>query len=545
MESQKHLVGIDLGTVNSVITYLDMENHQIEIISNELSQRLIDTTINVDDTKRNVGISAKNSWNRNYDNTIFYPINKLHDSNGVFITFQKVKYRIDNVKILLAIFQYFKKLITNYIGSTNFSIVVSIPDYFNGKIRKDIILICDMLCINLLSIINNSTALALSYAYDNKFNLDKTVMFIDIGGYNIQTYLVNYNNSSNNISIEVSNYTFDNSVGGIHINKLLCSYFCKRFYDKYGYEIKGKAKKKVLLACEKVKKDLNLGNTANICEEYICNELDMIDSISKAEYNNVLLQDMLDKIVNIISTTNLTNINGSFEVQAYGGSMRIDEIKKCIAESLNIYINYNLNLEESISRGCVIYNAQSFKKLRLTNIIIKKVVANDIYIRHGTEIETIYKKNEPINDLFKKVTITTSSDKIILLSNNKIISSYKIIKKRNNRITLSFTFDENGIVHLISIVSPVTDRSRKFTDLTIMDNSKKKLYKSIEAFFVQVAEDYEKAMEMKNELERYIYKCQRENSGDQELLRLTEAYVLDNPNASYSDYKLKYDAIKQ
>src|SRR6516225_10246338 len=193
------VIGIDLGTTNSCVAIV--ENGTPVVIPNRGGYKTTPSMVAVTEAgKRLVGHIAKRQAITNAENTVYAAkrlIGRKWNSPQVKNAVATSSYRIvegphNDVRIVLRdkefsvpeisamVLQEMKVIAEDYLGETVSKAVVTVPAYFNDNQRQATKDAGEIAGLDVIRIINEPTAAALSYGYGK--NLEKTVAVYDFGG---------------------------------------------------------------------------------------------------------------------------------------------------------------------------------------------------------------------------------------------------------------------------------------------------------------------------------------------------------------------------
>jgi heat shock protein 1/8 len=203
--TDKVAVGIDLGTTYSAIGIY--RNGQVEIIANEMGNRITPSCIAFNETERLIGDAAKNQANYNPENTIFdvkrligrrfddesvqsdikhWPFKVTKGPNGkplIHAEYKGEHKTFTPEEISSMVLGKMKEIAESYLGHSIEKTVITVPAYFNDSQRqatKDAGVIAGL---DVLRIINEPTAAAIAYGL-NKTG-EKNILIFDLGGKNV------------------------------------------------------------------------------------------------------------------------------------------------------------------------------------------------------------------------------------------------------------------------------------------------------------------------------------------------------------------------
>ena len=197
-------IGIDLGTTYSCVGVY--QNNTVEIIANAQGNRTTPSWVSFNETERLIGDGAKSAASSNPSNTIFDikrlmgrkfndPVvqqelkllpYKVKESKGgnceVEVQYKGETKRFSPEEISAMILTYMKETAEAYLGDKVVNAVITVPAYFNDAQRqatKDAGVIAGL---NVLRIINEPTAAAISYGLDKTEGKERNILVFDMGG---------------------------------------------------------------------------------------------------------------------------------------------------------------------------------------------------------------------------------------------------------------------------------------------------------------------------------------------------------------------------
>ena len=198
MAAKSKVIGIDLGTTNSVVAV--MEGGEPAVIVNQEGARTTPSVVAfAKDGERLVGQVAKRQAVTNPENTVFSvkrfmgrkftrgdrrrraacPTRVVQDANGdAWVDVRGKQYSPPEISAM--ILQKLKKAAEDYLGETVTDAVITVPAYFNDAQRQATKDAGTIAGLNVLRIVNEPTAAALAYGLDKK--KDETIAVYDLGG---------------------------------------------------------------------------------------------------------------------------------------------------------------------------------------------------------------------------------------------------------------------------------------------------------------------------------------------------------------------------
>merc|ERR1711871_797966 len=440
------IIGIDLGDLYTKAATLD--NGVIEnILFNETNRKNYSYITFKD--KRLIGIEAFNGLKNNYEKSIFN-FNKL--IHNLFLNIQNFEnlgiinknedddnfIPIKNINnkdyYLHFIYLSYIELTLKALGkNSNDNLVISIPSYFN---------ICDVnfvydslkLKLNNFHLVSQEYAISLDYgfykSYQQKFETEKYVLFINICHNQTQLFLTNFSNEGMNI---IRSKTL--LIGGNDFTNRLYDHINGIIYKKYNINVSDYPKKKitVLKECEKVKKLLTTLNQANFNIDCLTEDISINESIDR---------DTFDKITQGFILEIMECLNNL--------------IKEVIKKRLNKELSFTLNAEESISKGCVIYGAINSPIIKNANYKIERFFEEELIMElsHYKNPVIILEKGNNIIPFERKITFNFSDSFNIKFKSelNEVMSFYQVNilnnlnDKKKIEILLEFKLDNQIII---------------------------------------------------------------------------------------------------
>jgi len=347
--TKKYAIGIDLGTTYSCVGVF--RNDNIEIFQNNEGFRITPSCVSFDDEEVLVGNSAVYQSETNIKNTIFnikriigrdfdeenvqndikrFPFKVINKNNRPYV---QVKYK-RNIEeytpeeISSNILSEMKGIAEDYLGEKIADAVITVPAYFNDTQRKATIDAGKIAGLNVLQIINEPTAAALAYGFNNKIKSIENILVIDLGGGTYDVSLLSIINGK----YEVKAISGDTHFGGEDFNEKLIDYFIEEINYKYRKDIRFdsnyfKIKNQLKSACERCKIQLS-SKKCKMAPIEIFNLFDGINFKSNLTRDRFeeLNKDLFDKLLKPIKDViNFAKINKSDvnEIALIGSSTHI------------------------------------------------------------------------------------------------------------------------------------------------------------------------------------------------------------------------------
>ena len=301
------VLGIDLGTTNSAMAFMD--GNDPKIIENAEGGRTTPSVVAITSNgEQLVGVTAKNQAVTNPENTI-YEIKRLmglrFDSPAVREIMARVPYKIvagDNgdawveidgkkyapSQISAMVLAKLKKDAESYLGETVTDAVITVPAYFNDSQRQATKDAGRIAGLNVLRIVNEPTAAALAYGLDK--NKDGTIVVYDLGG---GTFDVSVLEIVDGV-FEVKSTNGDTTLGGSDFDARVLKYLIEEFKSQTGIDLSGDklALQRLKEAAEKAKIELSSKMSTDINLPFLT-----ADASGPKHFNTTLTRAKLESLV--------------------------------------------------------------------------------------------------------------------------------------------------------------------------------------------------------------------------------------------------------
>lgn len=354
--SQERLVyGIDLGTTNSCIALID-EYGKAVVNPNSEGLNTTPSVVSYESGTNNpfVGEVAKEALISDPTRTVAFIKREMGNDN--------FKSTCDVPESPVKVSAYIlKKLVddANQGNSTNIrDVVITCPAYFGTREREQTKQAGVVAGLNVLSIINEPTAAAISYGVET--NRDKTILVYDLGGGTFDVSIIEIKNGE----IEVLATGGDHRLGGVDWDTLLAKYIAKEVgitidfeaqrYDKDYLSIKNL----LLLNAEKAKKALTKRNEVMVNIPYNGKTYRIpVSSTLFEQLTSVLLNQTIDKMEEVIDLAKSKGISNIDEVILVGGSTRMPQVKNRVEKELSCTANIK-DPDMAVAKGAAIFAAR-------------------------------------------------------------------------------------------------------------------------------------------------------------------------------------------
>lgn len=398
------IIGIDLGSTNSCVAVV--ENGKPVVICNQEGNRTTPSVVGYgNDGVIKVGDSAKRGAVVNPKTTVSvikrFIGNSAAETKKYFkdFSYELVESTNDTVKVRIndkdltpqeisaQILSKLKKAAEDYLGEEVKECVVTVPAYFGDAQRvatQEAAKIAGMECLRL---INEPTAAALSYGYENCEDT-KNLVVLDAGGATYDVTVLSVDSV-----VEVLSTLGDAVLGGVDIDNILVDYIADECKKQFGFDVKKDpmALQRIVEAAEKAKVELSSVISTDINLPY----LTVVDNvpqhytgtITRAKFEQMIVP-VVDKMMNIADDAMKASglsVNEIDEVLLVGGTTRIPYIQERIASMFGKQPNKSVNPDEAVALGAAVQGGilsgdatTDIVLLDVTSLSLGIVTANDI-----------------------------------------------------------------------------------------------------------------------------------------------------------------------
>ena len=375
MDKQK-IIGIDLGTTNSVVAV--MEGNEPKVITNEEGHRTTPSVVAyTKDGEILVGQVASRQAVTNPDRTIYSSKRFIGGSweevqeEAGLMPFGVVKnaaggasFEVDDkthapAEVAAKILQKLKRSAENYLGTAVTEAVITVPAYFNDAQRqatKDAGKIAGLI---VRRIINEPTAAALAYGFDvNSGQPDERIAVYDLGGGTFDISILEVGDNT----VEVLSTNGDTHLGGDDFDRRIIEHLIKEFKSDTGVDVSGDrmVMQRLKDAAEKAKVELSSTLETTINLPFLTADQDgpkhMDVRLSRSKFESLvedLVQQTLEPCRKALSDSGLKTKDID-QVVLVGGSIRMPIVQQAVEKFFGKAPNQTVNPDEVVSLGAAI-----------------------------------------------------------------------------------------------------------------------------------------------------------------------------------------------
>ena len=404
------IIGIDLGTTNSLACYFD--EGETKIIPNRLGENLTPSVVSIDeDDNIYVGKVAK-------ERKILYPnmtAEVFKRSMGTDKEFALGDKKFKAEELSSFVLKSLKEDAEVFIGQEIEEAIISVPAYFNDEQRKATKKAGELAGLKVNRIINEPTAAAIAYGIDKRDDHTKFLVF-DLGGGTFDVTIMRVADHAYDILATDGN----SRLGGIDFDKRLVGYIMQEL-EKQGVNMTNLSEKEKIqlqYKAEQIKTSLSVNDQA-LYEHYV-NGQGYGVLITQAIFNEITLDLLKDTEIKVQSTLQASGLKWEEidHILLVGGSTRMPMIRQMIRLMSGLEPKFDLNPDTIVAQGAsiladlIVNNEVSFsehqdgKTTETDRVVVKDVTSQGIGL--------LFKKNPNKNysfvgDYYNSVVVPRNS----------------------------------------------------------------------------------------------------------------------------------------
>ena len=503
------MIGIDLGTTNSLATYID-DNGEIQFVKNEYGNILIPSVVGIDENDDIiVGELAKERRMMNAEETASNFKRRMGTDAKI-----KVKNRTFDAQMLSSfVLKHLKENAEKQLNEKINRAIISVPAYFNDKQRRDTKMAAELAGLTVERLINEPTAAALSLG---SHILDQNLKFIvlDLGG---GTFDVTLLETFENI-MEVLSISGDTMLGGEDFTTKICEIFLKNIKLSIA-DLSRDERTKLYTKADRAKKLISLKNV----------EIEM--EIKGKKYKSEITQENFRETVKPLLVKMKVAIDKALQdgntdareiekVILVGGAVKLGIIEEFVEKYFHkmrgekIYFNSENFIENNKLVSIVAdpdtvvaYGVGIAVGMKERNKMFKERILTDVCpFTLGTELvgnrfAPIIPRNTTvptskseyfytIDDYQDKVNVGIYQGESLNIDDNLFLGNFLIDVPRNiagkEAINVRFTYDINGILEVeATVVSTGLKKSKLIVNGDLSEEEKNEKIKMLEEIKIQ------------------------------------------------------------
>ena len=479
------VVGIDLGTTNSVVAV--MEGGKPIVIANSEGMRTTPSVVGFNkDGELVVGQLARRQSVLNPENTFYgvkrfvgrqyselqpeskrvpYTI-KRDELGNIKIRCPKLKKEFAPEEVSAMILRKLAEEAERYLGESITGAVITVPAYFNDSQRQATRDAGRIAGLDVLRIINEPTAAALAYGLDQR--RPQTIMVFDLGGGTFDVSILDIGDGV----FEVRATSGDTQLGGNDFDRRIVDWLAEEFLKQEGVDLRKsdrQALQRLTEAAEKAKIELSKLSVTEINLPFITATEDgpkhIEIKLSRAKFEELcgdLVSRLRRPLKRAISDAGLGPMDID-EVVLVGGSTRIPMVQDLVRSYIDLEPNQNVNPDEVVAIGAAIQSGIMTNEVK--DVLLLDVTPLSLGLETiGGVMKKLLPRNTTIpvrrSDIFSTgennqtvVEIHALQGEREMASGNKSLGRFKLTgippaPTGVPQIQVSFDIDANGILQV-------------------------------------------------------------------------------------------------
>ena len=578
MANKEKIIGIDLGTTNSVVAI--MEGDKPIVIVNEEGERTTPSVVAFKNGDRMVGVAAKRQAITNPEQTIFSIkrfMGRRFDECGQDI--QNVPYTVIPSKdglpavkidsdahtppaISAMILQKLKRAAEKYLGSEVTKAVITVFAYFNDSERQATKDAGRIAGLEVMRIINEPTAAALAYGMERKE--EQVVAVYDFGG---GTFDVSILEVAEGV-VEVKSTSGDTHLGGDDVDQILIDWMMAEFKKEHGIDI---SKDKMVAQrlkeqAEKSKKELSSAMSTEINLPFLTADATgpkhFMQSLSRSKFEQMIsgiIERTLKPCRDALNDAGLSPSEID-EVILVGGSTRIPLVQEKVKALFGKEPNRSVNPDEVVAMGAAIQGG--ILAGDVTDVLLLDVTPLSLgietmggichkLIHRNTTIP--YKADETFStaqDNQQAVDIQVYQGERHMARDNKLLGQFRLegidpAPRGVPQVEVKFDIDANGIL-TVTAKDKKTGQEKNITIQGSSGLSKEEIEKAVQEAQANEEADEAKRKEVEavNKLDGEIYQVESLLNENRDKLPEQMATEFDNMLVEAKEAKNSGDLAK-
>src|SRR4028119_1524884 len=541
------VVGIDLGTTNSVVAV--MEGGKPVVIANAEGMRTTPSVVGFSkEGERIVGQMARRQGVLNPQNTFYavkrfigrkyselspqskqvsYTIRKDEEGN-IKIKCPRLKKEFAPEEISAMILRKLADEASRYLGQPVTGAVITVPAYFNDSQRQATRDAGKIAGLEVLRILNEPTAASLAYGFDRRDS--ETILVFDLGGGTFDVSILEVGDGV----FEVKATSGDTQLGGNDFDRKIVDWLAEQFLETEGVDLRRdrQALQRLYEAAEKAKIELSGVSVTDINLPFITATEDgpkhLETRLTRPQFEG-LCADLINRLrrplKRALGDAGLSPVQID-EIVLVGGSTRIPLVQQLVRSLIDKEPNQNVNPDEVVAVGAAIQAGiltSEVKDILLLDVtplslgletiggVMKKLIPRNTTIPvRRSDIFSTAENNQTV------VEIHVIQGERELAADNKSLGRFKLTgippaPRGVPQIQVAFDIDANGILQ-VTALDRTTGREQSVTiqgASTLSDSEVNQMIREAEQFSQDDRLRRER-VEKRNRAEALAYQAERQ-----------------------------------
>ena len=540
------IVGIDLGTTNSVVAVLEAGRPVViasaegarttpsvvgftkesELLVGQLARRQL--VLNPKNTFSNLKRFVGRAWDELEETSLSVPYSvRSNDQGNVRITSPITKREYAPEELIGNIIRKLIDDAETYLGENVDAAVITVPAYFNDSQRQATRDAAILAGISVERILNEPTSAALAYGFDKSSS--RKVLVFDLGG---GTFDVSLMSISNGV-FDVKATSGDTQLGGNDFDQRIVDWLAEDFLEKNKIDLRRdrQSLQRLTEAAEKAKQELSGVQITPISLPFISTGKDgplhIETTLSRKKYES-LCNDLLDRLfdpVNTVIDDSGWNPEDIDEVVLVGGSTRMPMVKQLVKTLVPNPPCQSVNPDEVVAIGAAIQGGILSGELR--DLLLNDVTPLSLGLETvGGLMKVLIPRNTSIpvrqSDVFSTSASNQSSVEIHIwqgerqmASDNKSLGKFRLsgippAPRGVPQVQVAFDIDANGLLE-VSATDRTTGRKQSVSVTGGSNLNQNEVNKLIEESKVKASEDRKKraSIDQKNNALTLVAQAER------------------------------------
>jgi molecular chaperone DnaK len=539
------VVGIDLGTTNSVVAVLE-GGEPVVITTTEGSRLLPSVVAFAKNGERLVGQTAKRQAAVNPENTIFsikrFMGRAYGDVSSEHVPYQVVPGSNGDARVKIAqtgqtytpqeisamILQKLKKDAEAYLGEPVTQAVITVPAYFNDSQRQATKDAGKIAGLEVLRIINEPTASALAYGLDKKD--DETILVFDLGGGTFDISLLEVGDGV----VEVKATSGDTHLGGDDWDAVLVDHIAGEFKQENGIDLRTdrQALQRLKEAAEKAKIELSSMLETEVNLPFITADASgpkhLQVKITRARFEQLstaLVQRLRGPFEQALRDSKLSPRDID-EVVLVGGATRMPMVQQLVRELTGgKEPNKSVNPDEVVAIGAAIQAGVMGGEVK--DVLLLDVTPLSLGLETlGSVMTTLIPRNTTIP--YKKSEVFSTADdnqtavdihvlqgERPMAADNMTLGRFRLegippAPRGLPQVEVTFDIDANGILH-VTAKDKATGREQQITITASTNLNKQDIDRMVQDAQRNASQDNRRreVIQARNEADTIIYQAEK------------------------------------